>query len=86
MSQVEDGKCIWYGECHRDEKGKVKNCYKVIEAPELKELTALEILGRRCPHLNVDNGEFQRVLCGFLYSYCAKLSIYTDSDSIVFGR
>lgn len=64
--QEEDGKCIWYGQCYTDEKGKIKNCYKVIDPPVLNDPAGLEILARRCPHLNVDSGSGIRTCCDTL--------------------
>jgi hypothetical protein len=67
--QEEDGHCIWYGQCYTDEKGKIKNCYKEIEPPVLNDPVGLEILARRCAHLNIDSGKFHTGLCGgFLHA------------------
>lgn len=58
MSQAEEDECIWYGQCYTDQKGKIKNCYKKIQAPVLQDTVGLQILNKRCPHLHVDDGEF----------------------------
>ncbi|PNF39249.1 hypothetical protein B7P43_G16956, partial [Cryptotermes secundus] len=62
-TQVEDGHCIWYGQCFTDAKGKIKNCYRTIEAPVLQDPYGLQILNKRCPHLNVDNGTGIHTCC-----------------------
>jgi hypothetical protein len=66
VSQVEDDHCIWYGQCFTDEKGKIKNCYRLIDAPVLQDPVGLQILNKRCPHLHVDNGERQFLCKGTL--------------------
>jgi hypothetical protein len=68
--QEEDGKCIWYGQCYTDEKGKIKNCYNETEPPVMDDVKGLEILQRRCPYLyneSNENGKIHIALYGLLY-------------------
>ena len=69
MSQDEDGHCIWYGECYKDEKGKIKNCYNTTDPVKLDNSEGLEILGRRCPYIYNGIGKFQTALCIFFHCY-----------------
>jgi Niemann-Pick C1 protein len=75
LQQAEDGHCIWYGQCFTDEKGKIKNCYRTIEAPVLQDPVGLQILNKRCPHLHVDDGE-PNFVCVYACVYVMYVYIY----------
>ena len=83
VSQDEAGKCIWYGQCFTDDKGKIKNCYNVTDPPVLTDRTGLEILKRRCPYIYNRSGKFQLALCGFLYACLTTLWIFTVLDFLL---
>lgn len=49
----EEPTCIWYGVCYTDEDTeKGYNCPKVTKGEILQNGTAIEILQRRCPHID----------------------------------
>jgi hypothetical protein len=68
VSQDGDGHCIWYGQCKKKKKGKIKNCYNETDPPVLTDPVGLEILKRRCPYIYSEGGKFQTAPCGFLYA------------------
>ncbi|XP_012153839.1 Niemann-Pick type C-1a isoform X5 [Megachile rotundata] len=62
VSAADNGHCIWYGECYKDEFLHKKNCH-YIGPPKPLDNEGQEILAKNCPHLINDSGNGINTCC-----------------------
>ncbi|KAF7992769.1 hypothetical protein HCN44_005113 [Aphidius gifuensis] len=61
VTNGEDGHCIWYGQCYKDERGNAKYCPYTGPAKQLDN-ESHQLLKKNCPHL-IDDAENNTKAC-----------------------
>ncbi|XP_044740740.1 NPC intracellular cholesterol transporter 1 isoform X2 [Chrysoperla carnea] len=55
--------CVWYGQCNKDNMGRMQNCVYNGPPKPLNDTNAQALLAKWCPHLIKDDGEGIKTCC-----------------------